>query len=83
MPGFILVGTVPMQQVVCHGIPGGMPDGLGREVADGDVVSIDVSVYTAAGFFGDNCRTYIAGEYNAHVMERFFRCLIHVEKVDV
>eukprot|EP00750_Incisomonas_marina_P029282 INCI7090.1.p1 GENE.INCI7090.1~~INCI7090.1.p1 ORF type:complete len:328 (-),score=49.72 INCI7090.1:294-1277(-) len=59
--GFPKSSCISVNEVVCHGIPGGMPDGLGREVADGDVVSIDVSVYTAAGFFGDNCRTYIAG----------------------
>ena len=54
-------------KVVCHGIPGGMPDGSGRVVEDGDVVSIDVSVYTAAGFFGDNCRTFLAGEWSTVV----------------
>ncbi len=62
---FLLLRLFALAQVVCHGIPGGMPDGLGREVRDGDVVSIDVSVYTQAGFFGDNCRTYLAGTWTS------------------
>lgn len=57
------VPIVPIGKVVCHGIPGGMPDGLGRQLCDGDIVSIDSSIFTGAGFFGDNCRTYLVGKF--------------------
>lgn len=45
-----------VNEVVCHGIPDK------TVLQDGDCVSIDVSLYTADGFHGDNCGTVIAGE---------------------
>lgn len=64
--GFPKSSCISINEVVCHGIPGGLPSsdgkpGLGEVVEDGDIVSIDVSVFTKEGFFGDNCRTFLAG----------------------
>lgn len=43
---------------VCHGIPDS------RILQNGDMISIDVSVYLD-GFHGDNCGTIIAGQGDA------------------
>jgi len=52
-----------VNEVCCHGIPDN------REILEGDIVSIDVSVYKS-GYHGDNCATAIAGEGDddAHVL---------------
>ncbi len=42
-------------EVVCHGIPDSRP------LKDGDVLSIDVSIYLN-GYHGDNCGTVIVGK---------------------
>jgi len=44
-----------VNEVTCHGIPDD------REIMEGDVVSIDVSIFKD-GYHGDNCSTAIAGE---------------------
>lgn len=44
-----------MNEIVCHGIPDY------REVQDGDIVNIDVSVYNKGGFHGDLNETYCVG----------------------
>ena len=41
---------------VCHGIPNAKP------MKSGDIVNIDVTVITKAGWHGDNSRMYIVGE---------------------
>ncbi len=44
-----------INEVVCHGIPDD------RVLKDGDIISIDVSVYLN-GFHGDNCGTVVVGD---------------------
>ncbi len=44
-----------VNEVVCHGIPDS------RQLLEGDVLSIDVSVYVN-GFHGDNCKTVVVGK---------------------
>mmetsp|Transcript_9630 Transcript_9630/g.16033 ORF Transcript_9630/g.16033 Transcript_9630/m.16033 type:complete len:311 (-) Transcript_9630:286-1218(-) len=44
-----------VNEVVCHGIPDD------RELVDGDIVSIDVSLFTQ-GYHGDNCGTVVVGQ---------------------
>ena len=41
---------------ICHGIPNS------RRLCDGDVLSIDISIYTSDDVYGDNCRTFLVGE---------------------
>jgi methionyl aminopeptidase len=41
---------------VCHGIPNAKP------LKNGDIVNIDITVITPAGWHGDNSRMYIVGE---------------------
>lgn len=45
-----------VNEVICHGIPDA------RELVDGDIVNIDVTVYTEDGFHGDCSRTFLVGE---------------------
>lgn len=45
-----------VNEVVCHGIPDDRP------LRDGDVLSIDVSLYTEDGYHGDNCGSIIVGK---------------------
>jgi len=44
-----------VNEVACHGIPDD------RKLKDGDVLSLDVSIYFE-GFFGDNCGTICVGD---------------------
>ena len=44
-----------VNEVVCHGIPDS------RILQDGDIISIDVSVYLN-GYHGDNCGTVVVGD---------------------
>jgi methionyl aminopeptidase len=53
--GFPKSVAVAVNEVVCHGIPDD------RVLEDGDVVSIDVSLYLD-GVHGDNCGTWSCGE---------------------
>jgi len=52
--GFPKSVCVSVNEVVCHGIPGG------ALLRAGDVVSVDVSVFVG-GVHGDTCRTWIVG----------------------
>lgn len=53
--GFPKAICTSVNEVVCHGIPDS------RLLVDGDVLSIDVSIFVE-GFHGDNCGTVIVGE---------------------
>lgn len=52
--GFPKAICTSVNEVVCHGIPDN------RILIDGDVLSIDVSIYLD-GYHGDNCKTIIVG----------------------
>jgi len=54
---------VSVNEEVIHGIPGP------RVVNVGDVVSLDVCVRSANGFFGDNCKTLMVGVTDPAVIE--------------
>jgi len=47
---------ISCNDVICHGIPDM------NELKEGDLVSIDISLYTKDGYFGDSCRTWAVGE---------------------
>jgi methionyl aminopeptidase len=53
--GFPGSACISIDEQVIHGIPGG------REIAPGDIVSVDVGVYLG-GFYGDCAATFGAGE---------------------
>ena len=44
---------------VCHGIPGD------KALKKGDIVNLDITVITAAGFYGDTSRMFMVGGENA------------------
>jgi methionyl aminopeptidase len=61
-----------VNEVICHGIPDF------REVQDGDVVNIDISVYNAGGYHGDLNETFCVGnvdEDGRRVVQTSFECL--------
>ncbi len=45
-----------VNDVICHGIPGD------RILKDGDVVNLDITVITQAGYYGDTSRMFMIGE---------------------
>jgi methionyl aminopeptidase len=45
-----------VNDVICHGIPGD------RILKDGDVVNLDITVITPAGYYGDTSRMFAIGE---------------------
>ncbi|WP_460481345.1 type I methionyl aminopeptidase [Comamonas humi] len=45
-----------VNHVVCHGIPNDKP------LKKGDIVNVDVTVITDAGYFGDTSRMFVVGE---------------------
>eukprot|EP00587_Corethron_hystrix_P007032 CAMPEP_0113297614 /NCGR_PEP_ID=MMETSP0010_2-20120614/400_1 /TAXON_ID=216773 ORGANISM="Corethron hystrix, Strain 308" /NCGR_SAMPLE_ID=MMETSP0010_2 /ASSEMBLY_ACC=CAM_ASM_000155 /LENGTH=275 /DNA_ID=CAMNT_0000150527 /DNA_START=305 /DNA_END=1132 /DNA_ORIENTATION=- /assembly_acc=CAM_ASM_000155 len=51
--GFPKSVCTSVNEVVCHGIPDSRP------LEHGDVLSVDISVYTSDGVHGDNCGTVI------------------------
>jgi len=53
--GFPKSSCISVNDVVCHGIPDMV------DLCDGDIVSIDISLYTERGYFGDSCRTWGVG----------------------
>ena len=53
--GFPKSSCISVNDVVCHGIPDLV------DLCDGDIVSIDISLYTSMGYFGDSCRTWGIG----------------------
>ncbi len=54
--GFPKSSCISCNDVICHGIPDM------NELKEGDLVSIDISLYTKDGYFGDACRTWAVGE---------------------
>eukprot|EP01138_Halocafeteria_seosinensis_P014448 gb/GECG01014750.1/.p1 GENE.gb/GECG01014750.1/~~gb/GECG01014750.1/.p1 ORF type:complete len:314 (+),score=39.17 gb/GECG01014750.1/:1-942(+) len=56
--GFPKSVCISVNNVICHGIPDDV------EVQLGDIVAIDVTCYVN-GYFGDNCRTFIASDTDA------------------
>lgn len=60
--GFPATLCISVNEVVVHGIPGG------RELKDGDVVSIDCGVYKG-GYHADSAYTYMVGEVKSEVVE--------------
>jgi methionyl aminopeptidase len=45
-----------VNDVICHGIPGD------KILKSGDVVNLDITVITPAGYFGDTSRMFMVGE---------------------
>jgi methionyl aminopeptidase len=45
-----------VNDVICHGIPGD------RVLKNGDIVNLDITVITPAGYYGDTSRMFIVGE---------------------
>lgn len=45
-----------VNHVICHGIPSD------KKLKKGDIVGIDISLKTEAGYFGDSCKTYVIGK---------------------
>lgn len=45
-----------VNDVICHGIPGD------RTLKNGDVVNLDITVITQAGYYGDTSRMFIVGD---------------------
>lgn len=61
-----------VNEVICHGIPDY------REVLDGDVVNIDVSVYNRGGYHGDLNETFCVGNVDSdgrRLVKTAFDCL--------
>ncbi len=55
-------GTIcaSVNEVICHGIPGG------RKLREGDIVGVDIGV-NLDGFYGDACYTYMVGHVTPQV----------------
>lgn len=69
---FSLQVCTSVNEVICHGIPDY------REVQDGDIVNIDVTVYNAGGYHGDLNETFCVGNVDddgRRLVETSFRCL--------
>ena len=61
-----------VNEVICHGIPDY------REIEDGDIVNLDISVYDAGGFHGDLNETFCVGNVDSdgrRVVQTSFECL--------
>lgn len=61
-----------VNEVICHGIPDY------REVSDGDVVNIDVTVFNKGGYHGDLNETFCVGTVDADgqkLVQTAFQCL--------
>ena len=54
---------ISVNEVVCHGIPDDRP------LADGDIVNVDVTCYTRAGYHGDCSATFAVGAVDARSRE--------------
>jgi len=68
-----------VNEVICHGIPDY------REIEDGDIVNLDVTVYNAGGYHGDLNETFCVGNVDddgRRLVETSFHCLANaLEKV--
>lgn len=60
--GYPFNSCISVNDVVVHGFPNG------RELQDGDLVSIDIGVFKA-GFHGDHAYTFLIGEQTPEVLE--------------
>jgi methionine aminopeptidase len=61
-----------VNEVICHGIPDF------REVQDGDIVNIDISVYNSGGYHGDLNETFCVGDVDEdgrRVVQTSFECI--------
>ena len=61
-----------VNEVICHGIPDY------REVVDGDIVNLDITVYNRGGYHGDLNETFCVGNVDAdgqRVVKTAFECL--------
>eukprot|EP00977_Amphora_coffeiformis_P013043 scaffold3339_cov174-Amphora_coffeaeformis.AAC.11 len=61
-----------VNEVICHGIPDY------REIQDGDIVNLDITVYNAGGYHGDLNETFCVGnvdEDGIRVVRTAFDCL--------
>ena len=54
--GFPRAICTSINEIMCHGIPDN------RELEEGDIISIDVSVFTEDGYHGDCANTFKVGE---------------------
>ena len=61
--GFPKSVCTSVNEVVCHGIPDD------RILCDGDIISIDVSLYTEDGLHGDNCGTVAVGTATQNTLD--------------
>ena len=60
--GYQHASCISVNQVVCHGIPGGKIPGRSNDVIlDQDILNIDVTVIVD-GWYGDTSRMYVAGK---------------------
>ncbi|GKY91814.1 hypothetical protein MPSEU_000153000 [Mayamaea pseudoterrestris] len=63
---------ISVNEVICHGIPDY------REIKDGDIVNLDISVYNRGGFHSDLNETYMVGsvdEDGKRLVKTAFDCL--------
>mmetsp|Transcript_7853 Transcript_7853/g.7433 ORF Transcript_7853/g.7433 Transcript_7853/m.7433 type:complete len:413 (-) Transcript_7853:180-1418(-) len=61
-----------VNEVICHGIPDF------REVQDGDIVNLDVTVFNRGGFHGDLNETFLVGQVDddgKRLVRTAFQCL--------
>lgn len=61
-----------VNEVICHGIPDF------RELEDGDIVNLDISVYNSGGYHSDLNETYCIGKVDAdgkRLVQTAFECL--------
>lgn len=55
-PPFPKAICTSVNDVICHGIPGE------RTLKSGDIVNLDITIITPAGYYGDTSRMFIVGE---------------------
>jgi methionyl aminopeptidase len=66
-----------VNEVICHGIPDDRP------FADGDLVNLDVSIYTSDGFHSDLNETYIVGSKTNEKGRKLVQCAYECLRVAV
>jgi len=70
--GFPKSFCISVNEVICHGIPDTRP------VADGDIVNLDISIFTDEGFHADLNETYCVGavdEAGRRLVKCAYECL--------
>jgi methionyl aminopeptidase len=66
-----------VNEVICHGIPDY------REIQDGDIVNLDVTVYNQGGYHGDLNETFCVGNVDTdgrRLVQTAFECLQEARK---